>query len=101
MDEDIKKILEENLKLSKETHEMVKKIRSFVVWQQVFGVIKILLIVVPIILGLIYLPALLQNAFAPYKELLGTGQDAKDSIIKGLGIDEKKIPNEIIDKYLK
>ena len=101
MDEEIKEILKENLKLTKETHEMVKKIRSFVVWQQIFGVIKILLIVVPIILGIIYLPTLLESALAPYKDLLGTGQEAKDNIIKGLNLDDKKIPAGVIDKFLK
>ena len=75
MDEEIKKLLEKNLELTKDVREMVKKIRRFVIWQQIFGFIKILLIAVPIVLGIIYLPAILEKVLAPYKELLDL-QDA-------------------------
>ncbi|MEA3398563.1 MAG: hypothetical protein U9R06_02335 [Patescibacteria group bacterium] len=70
MDEDIKKIIEENLKLTKEIHEMTKKIKSFVLWQQIFNVIKILIIIIPIVLGIIYLPPLLKEIVGNYQELL-------------------------------
>ena len=68
--EEFKKILEENLKLSQEIQENTKYIKKYVIWSQVFGVIKVLLIVVPIVLGILYLPSLLGSALAPYKELL-------------------------------
>ena len=56
MDEEIKKILEENLKLTQEIHQMTKKIKNYINFQKVMSLIYILLIVVPIILGIIYLP---------------------------------------------
>ena len=90
MDEDIKKLLEENLKLTKEMHAMTKKIKSFIVWQQVMGIIKILLIAVPIIIGIIYLPPLLNELYSSYQELLGLQS----------GVAGFEIPPEL-QKYLK
>jgi len=78
MDEDIKKLLEKNLELTEDIHEMTKKIKSYILWQKVFSIIKILIILVPIILGIIYLPPLLRDVFDQYRELLnigGTGLD--------------------------
>jgi len=78
MDEEIKEVLKKNLELTQDTHRMVKKINKFIIWQQVIGVIKILLIIVPLVAGFIYLPGLLKNAFEPYKELLEVGQEGQE-----------------------
>lgn len=68
----IKELLEKNLELTQEIFKMTKSIKSYIVWERVFGVIKLLLIVVPIILGVIYLPPLLKNVIGQYQSLLGT-----------------------------
>jgi len=73
MDEDIKKLLEQNLEYSKQIYRYTKYVKNYAFWAQVAGVIKILLIVVPIILGIIYLPPLLGNVFEQYKGVLGVG----------------------------
>lgn len=61
MDEELKKILEKNLKLTEEIHKMTKSIKSFVLWQRIFGVLKILIIVVPIVLAAIFIPRLIED----------------------------------------
>lgn len=58
----IKVLLDENLKQSKETLEIVKKIKRHLLFGQIMNIIYLLLIVVPIILAIIYLPSLLQNS---------------------------------------
>ena len=78
MDEEIKEVLKKNFELTQDIHRMVKKIYKFIIWQQVIGVIKILLIIVPLVAGFIYLPGLLKNAFEPYKELLEVGQEGQE-----------------------
>ncbi len=78
MDEEIKEVLKKNLELTQDTHRMIKKIHKFIIWQQVIGIIKILLIIVPLVAGFIYLPGLLKNAFEPYKELLEVGQEGQE-----------------------
>ena len=87
MEEELKKILEENLALTKEIHVMTKKIRKHIIWQQVIGIIKLVIILVPIIIGIIYLPPLLKEVFASYQELL----DVK----AGVDLDINQLPLDI------
>jgi len=108
MDEEIKKILEENLKLTQEIHQMTKEIKNYINFQKVMSLIYILLIVVPIILGIIYLPPLLSNLLEQYRGLLG-GADASGVIenpLSGLlqgspaGLDLNKVdPNSLPPQF--
>jgi len=56
MDEDLKQTLEKLVQLTEENNKLLKKINFFVNTQRIWGAIKILIIVVPIILAYIYLP---------------------------------------------
>lgn len=98
----IERLVEENLLLTKEIHKMTKKISIFVRWSRVFSILKILLIVVPIILGILYLPPLLKDVFDQYKDLFGVGGDA-NSIIQDVnngGINLDDISSDDIKKFL-
>ena len=66
--QELRELLRENLKISQELYELTKKIRRWTVWQRVWGVVKILIIAVPILLGIIYLPPLLQKNVAPLQK---------------------------------
>jgi len=70
LQQELQRLLQDNLKISQELYEMTKKIKQWVAWQKVWGVVKILIIIVPLVLGIIYLPSLLEQAFQPYQELL-------------------------------
>ncbi|NUM25737.1 MAG: hypothetical protein HUU49_03920 [Candidatus Buchananbacteria bacterium] len=72
-DSDIRQLLEENLQATKQVQESLAKINRWIAFQKVWGVIKTLIIIIPLLLGLIYLPALLQNVISPYQELLKVG----------------------------
>ncbi|MFA4834246.1 MAG: hypothetical protein WC619_05415 [Patescibacteria group bacterium] len=105
MEDEIKKLLEENLKLTGEIHKMVKSIKSYMFWQNVWSFLKILIIVVPIVIGIIYLPPLLKGVFQQYKSLLGGGDGLNlesgsgnplESLLKGSG---GMVPAEL-EKYL-
>lgn len=82
MGEQIKTLLEQNLELNQEIYKIVKDIQKFIMWQKIFGGLKILLIIfiiiVPIILGLIYLPPFVKNFTEQYqgilKEIQGSNQ---------------------------
>ena len=65
---ELQRLLRENLKISQELYDLTKKIRRWSVWQRVWGVVKILIIAVPILLGIIYLPPLLQKNVAPLQK---------------------------------
>ena len=66
----LKILLEENLVISRRLESRTKKIERWIFWQNIFGVIKILVIIVPIILALIYLPLLLKPLITTYGQLL-------------------------------
>lgn len=77
--DEIKKIVEENLKLTQEIHKMTKYIKSYIIWSQVFGVLKLIIIIIPIVLGLMYLPPLLKGVMEQYQQTVGP--------LKGVKVD--------------
>ena len=99
MEDEIKKLLEKNLELTEEIHRMVKSIKSHIFWQNVFSFLKILIIVVPIIIGIIYLPPLLKGVFQQYQSLLGGG-DGLNLESGGLGGLEGSGGN-LLESFLK
>jgi len=97
MEEEIKKLLKENLKLNQEIYKMVKNIKSYIFWQRIFGVIKILIIIIPLIIGIIYLPPLLKQVTGQYQSLLGLGQN--DLNLENLLGDEGLNVNSLLEDY--
>lgn len=76
--DDIRELMKENLRLTKEIHSMSKYMKRFVILNQIFGVIKILLIAIPLILGIMYLPPLLNQVMSQYQTLLGITQKTEN-----------------------
>ena len=97
MDEEIKKLLQKNLELNQRIYEMVKSIKSYIFWQRIFGVLKILIIVIPIIVGIIYLPPLFKQVINQYQSLLGVGQNNLnlESLLGGEGLNV----NSLLEDY--
>ena len=69
--DDNKKLLEENLKVSKEILENTKRIRSNMFWSKVWFYVKLVLVLIPFILAAIYLPPLIRQFGAGYSQLFG------------------------------
>lgn len=67
---ELTRLLEENLSLTKEIKIMVTRINKYIAWQQIFSWVRFLLVFVPIIIGFIYLPPLLRDAYNNYLQLL-------------------------------
>lgn len=76
--QEIRKLLEQNLKISQELHEMTKKIKHWITMQRIWTIIKIIIILIPIVLGIIYLPSLLKQALQPYQELLNLTEQTSE-----------------------
>ena len=71
--QEIKTILEENLKLSKEIHSMCKDIERHNKLSRIYGFIRTAIIVIPLIVGILYLiPYFGQifQGFETYKETM-------------------------------
>src|SRR3989344_522717 len=69
----VQELLAENLVLTREIYEHTKKTQRYILFGQIFTVVKIVLIVGPLILAIVYLPSLLREAMGTYSDLLGGG----------------------------
>ncbi len=97
MEDEIKKLLKKNLEMTEDIREMVKSIKRYVVWQRVFGILKILIILIPIIIGVIYLPPLINGFLNQYNKILGITTDP----VNNLNIEDFKsflTPDVLKDK---
>lgn len=84
MDEEIKKLLEQNLKLTEEIYSMTKKIKSYLAFQRLVSAFYLILIIAPIVLGIIYLPSLLGNLMNQYKDVLDINLGDKSNLLDNL-----------------
>jgi hypothetical protein len=78
--EKIERLLQENIKLTQEIHKMSKRVNRYVTIQHVLSIVYFLLIVVPLVVGAIYLPTFLNNYLGPYLELMNDNRSALDSV---------------------
>ncbi|MDP2586824.1 MAG: hypothetical protein Q8P32_03570 [Candidatus Komeilibacteria bacterium] len=60
-DEQMKKMLEQNLAYSKQIYLMTKKVKNYMMLGIIMSWVKIFLVVAMLVLGVIYLPPLLQG----------------------------------------
>lgn len=76
---EIKELLEKNIKLTKEIHEIALYVKKYIFWSRIFGVFKLLIILIPIILSIIYLPPLLGQVLEQYKTILNVGSSINNA----------------------
>jgi len=76
-EDELKKLLEKNIELTEEILKLTRSIKNFITFQKFMSLIYLLLIVVPIVLSIIYLPPLLSGVFKQYQEFLGIGTPAE------------------------
>ena len=59
---DLEKLLKQNLTISQEILDISRYIKKYVFWKKVIGLVKVFIILVPIILGIIYLPPIIEDS---------------------------------------
>lgn len=69
-EDELRKLVEENLALTKEVKELSAKTATYIKWLRISDIIKILLIALPLIAAWVYLPDILQSFTSGYSELL-------------------------------
>jgi len=80
--EEIKKMLAENLEQSKEILKCVKSTRRIMMFDQIMSVLKIVIIIVPLILGFLYLAPLFKKATGMISEITGGQGINIESLLK-------------------
>lgn len=62
-------LLRRNLKVSEEILEKTKYIKNYIKWQKIWSIVQFSLIVIPIIIGVMYLPPLIKNYIDQFSQL--------------------------------
>ncbi len=71
---DIKELLEENIRLSKAILVSTEKTRKSMRWMKVMGILRVLIIVIPLVLAILYLPPFLSKLSDTFGNLYGGEQ---------------------------
>jgi len=80
--ETLEELVEKNLKWSQIIYEQNRKINNKLLWAAVASWLYLIILVVPIILGLLFLPPLLGSVFSQYGSLLnGTSVTSSPSTV--------------------
>ena len=74
----LEELLKKNIELSEEILNISKKVNNFVIWQKILSVLKILIIIVPLILGYYYLLPYFKELQSMYTDLLGLQDTAQE-----------------------
>lgn len=62
-------LLLRNLKVSEEILEKTKYIKNYIKWQKIWSIVQFSLIVIPIIIGVMYLPPLIKTYIDQFSSL--------------------------------
>lgn len=93
MPDDLKSLMEENLKISKKILENTSSIRKHIFWSRVWSGVKLLLIIIPLVLAAIYLPPLIGKYTGMYENLFGKGGEQSDIIDKFKNLSPDSLNN--------
>jgi len=101
-DAELLELLKKNLALTEEIAHATKGLHGWLVWQRVWSIIKIIIIVIPLAIGIIYLPPLLKTLVSQYQELLGITANPAQGLLDASksGIDIDSLP-DAVKKYIK
>ncbi len=67
---ELSELLRNNLDRSDEILKISRDLKKYLRLQNIWSITRILIIVIPLVLGFIYLPPLLKDVFQSYKSLL-------------------------------
>lgn len=96
-EDELKQLLLENQRLLKEIHAATEKTRRYILWDQVWGFVKLLIIIVPLALGYLYIQPYLKQALASLQEIYGLGSAPAAST----GTKQINVPQNIWDQLQK
>ena len=88
-DDSLKELIEKNIKWSQVIYEQNRKIKRRLTMMAILSYLKLALILAPIIIGIIYLPPLLEQLLEQYSSILGIvngGQALSDDVLSQIPV---------------
>ena len=107
LEEQVKKLLEQNLTYSREIYLISKKIKSYIMWGRIISIGSLFFfVVIPLILSVVYLPSLikdgLDNIISPASILNsatpGISNPSVQELLNGTNIDQADLINSVQDQ---
>ncbi len=80
----IEELLMENLELSKKIFESSEKVRKYLMWSRIWGITKLALIIIPLIIFAIVVVPMLQNVLNQYSGALNQINDLQKGGLQGI-----------------
>ena len=96
--ERIAEMVETNLKVSEQILQTTLKIKKYILWLKIMNIVKVLLVVIPLILGFLFLSPYLksmQSAFSTYGELLGIDNSSNNKASQNINGDS---PQDVLQQ---
>ncbi|MFH1193726.1 MAG: hypothetical protein V1661_01895 [bacterium] len=82
---DIRGLLEENIKISKQILASTEKTRKQMRWTQIWSFIRLIIIIIPLVLAILYIPPFLSKLSGTFGKLYGGEQFNILELLKGQG----------------
>ena len=91
----LKDLIEKNLKWSQIIYEQNRKMNNKLLWSAIADWLRLVIILVPIVLALLFLPPILSSLWTQYQNMIGGSTNGPnnyslDQIFKSLNIDSAK-----------
>jgi hypothetical protein len=88
---ELKGLMIKSIQWSEAVYNQNKKIQNHLRWMSIMGFLRLFIILIPIIIGIIYLPPLLSGVWSQYQSLLGIGSG-------GIPVDSDSL-RTLIDQF--
>ncbi len=82
--DELKDLMTRSIQWSEAVYNQNKKIHSQLRWMSIAGFVRLFLFLIPLIIGIIYLPPLLGNVWEQYQSVLGISAGIDTDSIKAL-----------------
>lgn len=96
--DELKALLLENQRLLKDIHAATQKTRRYILWSQIGGFLKLVLVLVPLVLGYLYIQPYLSQALSSMQDVYGLGSTNSQQPTNGQQIT---VPQNIWDQLQK
>ncbi|PIT88055.1 MAG: hypothetical protein COU29_03515 [Candidatus Magasanikbacteria bacterium CG10_big_fil_rev_8_21_14_0_10_36_32] len=96
-EENLRELLEKNLKWSQIIYEQTRRLNRQLFWNSIFGWVKLIIIIAPLVVGVWYFWPSIKNVQQQYVDIIELMNNTTSSLNNG----KVQIDNSTVDKILK